>query len=246
MEEAKNQEHSGNNNGEDPQSWTSLLVMAQKRQNLLRQMKQELVLNIIIFLILLVIVLFSVRINTQSCGESLLIWLIVYIVFFLFKVLHSLANLCSVYKNSEKVHTLAAIKFLLINPFQIAWLIYGNVLYFGFNSGLSCPSSQLDDINRLSTFVLITLILGYIQLIYFVLIVAYFIGVLIKRSCLRGSTTRIRQEAAGDNPSNQSNRDRIIQIDDEHISRPLRNIEQYIEKLKKEKFKEKLSCPEDI
>ena len=136
-EEGKNQDQGGNNiGGEDPTSWTSLLVMAQKRQNLLRQMKQELVLNIIIFLILLVIVLFSVRINTQNCGEPLLIWLIVYIVFFLFKLTHSLANLCSIYKNSEKVHTLAAIKILLINPFQIGWLVYGNVLYFNFNSGI--------------------------------------------------------------------------------------------------------------
>lgn len=82
--------------------------------------------------------------------------------------------------NEKRALKIAIIKMLALNPIQICWLVYGNILYYSFNVENECGSKQ-SDISRLATFVLIVLIVGYIQLIYFVCSFVFLLYIYIRR-----------------------------------------------------------------
>jgi hypothetical protein len=141
-----------------------------------RQLKRDLILNILFFIALLIIALFAIKLDTETCGREMLIWLILYTVFYFLKVIHYVYSLFSVIKNHHKpALILAYTRFFILNPFNIAWIIYGNVGFYKMSIDTDCSEENID-YTRLSTFTLIILIIGYIQMLYFLCSFCFFMA----------------------------------------------------------------------
>ncbi len=140
----------------------ALIFNANNRTNLLRQVKRDIILNILFFIILLIISLFSVKLDTEHCGREMLVWVLTYTTFYFCRVVHQVYFLFAIMRNYfvQSVF-LAYARFFILNPFNVAWIIYGNVSFYYMSLDKDCEEEK-SDYTQMSTFSLIILIIGYI------------------------------------------------------------------------------------
>ena len=80
----------------------------------------------------------AVRISVEDCGKPLLIWLAVYVAIYFLKLLIIAISLILAYKGSQKLKVMTLVKFMIMNPLQIAWLTYGNIIFYQFKPERDC------------------------------------------------------------------------------------------------------------
>ena len=129
---------------------------------MVKTIRSDIVFYLIVFIILFVVLMLSIRISTTICGKDLRIWLGIYVGLYFIKILHTLVSFILIHKNNPKIKSFNLIKFILVNPLQLGWLTYGNIIFYQFIPEENCKTANISDINRLTTFILIVLILGYI------------------------------------------------------------------------------------
>eukprot|EP00347_Sterkiella_histriomuscorum_P014592 403360296 len=161
--------------------------------------------------------------------------------------------LCLVHKNNQFALMLNLFKLVVLNPFQVAWISYGNFVFFSFHVQTQCGERDLSDYNRLNTFVLIVLIIGYIQLLYFAVVIAYLVYLIVIKT--RISPSQIAQDNPGsqqrmNNQDDENNMNSDQEFDEEvqnnlfgirnraQLTLFKHNLDKYIKQLKKRKYKQ--------
>ena len=74
-----------NNRPSSEATFPELYLLAQKRYNLIRSVRRDLIINGVVFAVLLILMLFSVKIDTSFCGQSLKVWLYTYFSIYVLK-----------------------------------------------------------------------------------------------------------------------------------------------------------------
>ncbi|CDW76963.1 zinc finger protein [Stylonychia lemnae] len=228
-------------------NWTSLLIYAQKRQTQYRQIKRDLVINIVLFFAFLIILLFSIKLDTQLCGKQHQIWIGLYTLFYFTKVVITTYQMFLAHRNKQKlIRQTSIIKSLVFNPIQIAWLVYGNILFYTYNIEKECGPNQ-SDMTRLSTFLLIIMIVGYIQLVYFLLTFLFLLYVYFKRR----EQINIAQEQEAREIEIIENAEQIQfpfnqDQNQYHLRLLVTNLDPYLDKLELYKFQLDLTDPQQL
>eukprot|EP00347_Sterkiella_histriomuscorum_P004125 403361658 len=259
IEESPSRAQSNNeSNNNTIANWASVLNYAKRRSIMQRQVKRDLVVNIVLFFAILIITLFSVKLDTKTCGYQHQLFLSIYTFFYLAKVGISVYLMFLSYRRLDvKARKVAMIKIIGFNSIQVILLLYGNVLFYMFDIEKECGKDQ-SDIQRLSTFVLIILIVGYIQLTYLLFAFIFLIAMMIQK---KQPQNQVQNEDANiprilnldglqiDNTifnSQNPHIDRGSQANQYKLRMIAANINSYIDSLEKQKYKMDLDDIEQI
>jgi hypothetical protein len=92
-----------------------------------------------------------------ECGIPLFRWILIYIILLSCKSLTNLLKIPLIRRQSSYLGSYTLISFLLVDGSYLAWLIYGNVLYYSKENNCG----KLDVSKNMNEAMFVLLIIGY-------------------------------------------------------------------------------------
>ena len=129
---------------------------------MVRMAKRDTIFTTLFFLMIFIMVMLSVPLKNLECARMLFSWLILYLLIYFAKLIHSATNLGLIKKANYKPDKMNNIQYLILNPLHGACLVYGNLVFFVFDHKSDCGDTAIYLVERLHTFVLVLLILGFL------------------------------------------------------------------------------------
>jgi hypothetical protein len=115
-------------------------------------------------IILLLVIVFG---KDSSCGIPVFMWCIVYFIILAARSLSNLVKIVIIRTSPASVPRFSIISFVVIDGLFLAWLIYGNVLFWSNENDCNVISNSFVMYNLM----LILIIIGYFQMLVYALLI---------------------------------------------------------------------------
>ena len=127
--------------------------------------KRDLIVDLIFDALILFLIIYFGR--DASCGIPIFMWTIVYFVILGCRSLSNLVKIFLIRASSSIINRYSIISFVIIDGCLLAWLIYGNVIFYSDENNCKV----IENSKALYNVMLVLIIIGYFQMVVYGLII---------------------------------------------------------------------------
>lgn len=119
--------------------------------------------------VIIILVFVSIYGKDANCGIPIFQWNLVYFIILAARSLSHLFKIFLIRHRPQILGKYSLITFLIIDGTFLAWLIYGNVIFYSHDN--NCDKH--DSSHSLWTIMLVLIIIGYLQMLYYGLLILF-------------------------------------------------------------------------